>query len=72
MVSKKGGCQMLDGVNFRCIHDGLFVGAGHTDVKGGDGFHTDFILTGHINTGLQLYMVNRETRNFFHFASSVQ
>ena len=66
MIAQKSGTQMLDGVYFCGIHYRLFVGAGHTQIEGGDDFCADVILAGHIDTGLQLDMVNGEASYFFH------
>ena len=58
---------MFYGMHFRSVHDRLFIGAGHTQVKGGDYFRSHIILAGYINAGLQFDMVNGEAGYFFQF-----
>ena len=66
MIAQEGGTQMLYGVNLCGVHDRLFIGAGHAEVEGGDGFCADFVLAGNIDTGLQSDVVYGEACDFFH------
>ena len=66
MVTEKSGCEMFHGMQFSSIHDWFFIRGGHTDIKSGDYFLSEIILTGNINARLQFDMVNRKTCDFFH------
>ena len=57
---------MLDGVALGGTDDRLVVGAGDTQVKGGDRFRTDAVLAGHIQARLQLDMVDGKASDLLH------
>ena len=57
---------MLDRVHLSSIHDGLFVRGGHAQVKGRDHGVAVAVLSGDINAGFQVEMVDRKTCDFFH------
>ncbi len=66
MVAQEGGPQMLDGMDFRCVHDRLKVWAGHTDIKGGDDRVPGLILAGDIDAWKKFQVVNGKAGYFFH------
>lgn len=49
VVAQEGGSQMLNGVDFRRIHNRLKVRAGHADIKGGNDRVPRLILAGDID-----------------------
>ena len=53
-------------MNLGSVHDRFFIGAGHAQVKGGDGFCADFVLSGYIDAGLKPDMVYGEACDLFH------
>ena len=66
MVTEKSGGEMFHGMQLCCVHDRFFIWGSHTNIKSGDYFLAEIILTGNINARLQLDMVNRKTCDFFH------
>ena len=66
MVPEEGGTKMLDRVNLCRVHDRLFIGTCHAQVKGSDRFSTDRVLSGNIDTWLELYVIDGKTCYFFH------
>ena len=55
-----------DTVDLSGVYHRLIVRFGQPQVKGGDGFTADLIFPGHIQTGLQLDVVNGEAGDFLH------
>ena len=45
MVTEEGGSEVLDGVDFSGVHDGLIVWGGHSQVEGGDDAVTHMIFS---------------------------
>ena len=43
---------MLNGVHFCGIHNRLFIGGSHAQIKGGNSTATHFVLSGHVNSRL--------------------
>ena len=66
MIAQECGAQMLNGVNLGCIHHRLIIGAGHTDVKGGDGGAACLILAGYVYSWQECQVVDGKTGYLFH------
>ena len=71
LIAQEGGRQMLHGVNLGGVHHRLVVGLGQPQVKGGNGLRPNLILPGHIQSRLQLDMINGKTCDFFHRKTSL-
>ena len=66
MVPQKRGAQVFNGVDLRSIHDRLMVGAGHTDVEGGDPGVSRGIPSGYIDAGKEFQMIDSEACDLVH------
>lgn len=60
IVAKEGGYDVLDGVDGGNVQGRLLVGGGHADVVGGDGVLAHGVLTGDVDTGHEVAVVNLE------------
>ena len=65
IAAQECGAQMLDGVHFRSVHDGLAVGRSHAQVKSCDGCISVAVYAGHIDPRLQQKVVDSKTCDFF-------
>ena len=66
IVAQVGGYDVLDGVDGGNVQGGLLVGGGHAYVVGGDGVLAHGILTGDVDTGHEVAVVNLERRYEVH------
>lgn len=66
MIPQKSSSQMLDGVDFRRVHDRLIVGACHADIKCRDDGAVHIVLSGDVDARFQADMVNGKTCDLFH------
>ena len=57
---------MFDRMHLRRVHDRLLIRGSHTQIEGCDRLIADRILSGNINPGLQLNVVNGKTCDLFH------
>ena len=60
IVAQEGGNDVLYGVDGGNVQRGLLVGGGHADVVGGDGVLAHGVLTGDVDTGHEVAVVNLE------------
>ena len=67
IVAQEGGNDVLYGVDGGNVQGRLLVGGGHADVVGGDGMLAHGVLTGDVDTGHEVAVVNLERRYEVHF-----
>ena len=60
IVAQEGGNDVLYGVDGGNVQRRLLVGGGHADVVGGDGVLAHGVLTGDVDTGHEVAVVNLE------------
>ena len=66
IVAQEGGNDVLYGVDGGNVQGRLLVGGGHADVVGGDGVLAHGVLTGDVDTGHEVAVVNLERRYKVH------
>ena len=57
---------MLNGMDFRSVHNRFIIGPGHADIKGGDNRISSRIFSGNIDAREKGQMVDGKACYFFH------